>query len=84
MNAEQRRHRVAVLLVLILLLAASTLAFWDSDVRTLAKVLPVALNILGLSMILFGGWWTLFRRTISALRQAASGADEQWPATSSR
>lgn len=43
-------------LILILLLAASTLAVWESDVRTLAKVLPVTLDILGLSMILLGGW----------------------------
>ena len=71
-------------LVLALLLVASIVVFWDSDVRPLAKVLPVALNILGLSMILFGGWSTLFRRTISALRQAGAGGGEQWPATSSR
>ena len=71
-------------LVLGLLLATTTLVVWDSDVRTLAKVLPVALSILGLSMILFGGWLTLFRRTITALRQAGGGEDEQWPATSAR
>lgn len=41
-------------LVLILLLATSTLVIWESDARPLAKVLPVTLDILGLSMILFG------------------------------
>jgi|SRR5688572_12840540 len=48
-------------LILILLLAASTLVVWESDVRTPAKVLPVTLHILGLSMILLGGWSTPVR-----------------------
>ena len=43
-------------LVLIPLLAASAFVVWDSDVQALAKVLPVSLNVLGLSMIFPGGW----------------------------
>jgi hypothetical protein len=48
-------------LILMLLFGASTLVAWESDVRTLAKVLPVTLHIFGLSMILFGGWSTPVR-----------------------
>lgn len=47
-------------LVLISLLFASTLMFWISDVPITAKVLPVALSMLGLATILLGNWWTLF------------------------
>ena len=46
-------------LVLIPLLVGSTLAFWISDVPITAKVLPVALTLLGLSTILLGSAWTL-------------------------
>ncbi len=46
-------------LVLIPLLVGSTLAFWISDVPITAKVLPVALALLGLSTILLGSAWTL-------------------------
>jgi len=47
-------------LVLIPLLVGSTLAFWISDVPITAKVLPVALALLGLSTTLLGSAWTLF------------------------
>jgi hypothetical protein len=50
-------------LVLILLLAASAFVVWDSDVQALAKVLPVSLNVLGLSMIFLGGWFAQFSRS---------------------
>jgi hypothetical protein len=56
--------------VLILLLAASTFVFWDSDVRTTAKVLPITLGLIGLS-ILFGAWPTLCRPPVGALRRVA-------------
>jgi hypothetical protein len=52
-------------LVLLLLLATSTLVVWRSDARPLAKVLPVTLDILGLAMILLGGWVTPVRWTRS-------------------
>jgi hypothetical protein len=79
-------------LALIPLLAASTLVFWDSGATTTAKVLPIALNLLGLSMILFAGGLPLFRRTTSALRNAAGGegkprlgdAGTRWIRTRSR
>jgi hypothetical protein len=45
--------------VLIALLSASTLAFVLHDASATAKVLPVGLNVLALSMILFGTRWTL-------------------------
>jgi hypothetical protein len=64
-NGEQRRRRAAVLLILswvprwhpgtlvrIPLLIGSTLVFWVSDVPIMAKVLAVALSMLGLSTIL--------------------------------
>jgi len=47
-------------LVLIPLLVGSALVFWISDVPITAKVLPVALALLGLSTILLGSTWTLF------------------------
>ena len=46
-------------LVLIALLVASVLAFVLGEAPTTAKVLPVALDVLALSMILFGNWWRL-------------------------
>lgn len=45
--------------VLIALLVASTLAFVLNDAPTEAKILPVGLDVLALSVILFGAWWTL-------------------------
>lgn len=41
----------------IVLLLASTLIFLLTDARTEAKVLPVALDALALSIVVFGGWW---------------------------
>ena len=41
-------------IVLVLLLAASAFVVWDSNVQALAKVLPVSLSVLGLSMIVLG------------------------------
>ena len=46
--------------VLIALLVASALTFVLHDAPPTAKVLPVALDVLALSMILFGHWWTRF------------------------
>ncbi|MBI4636701.1 MAG: hypothetical protein HY727_10175 [Candidatus Rokubacteria bacterium] len=45
--------------VLVPLLSATTLAYWVSDVPITPKVLPIALNMLALSLILLGHWWTL-------------------------
>ena len=50
---------------LIVLLAASTAFVWGSEARIAAKLLPVALNILGLSMVLSGGWSMLSRRMVA-------------------
>lgn len=41
---------------LILLLVTSALLLWGSEARLLARVLPVSLTILGVSMIVLGGW----------------------------
>jgi hypothetical protein len=46
-------------LVLTGLLFASTLAFVLHDATATAKIVPVGLNVLALSLILFGAWWTL-------------------------
>lgn len=43
---------------LIPLLLGGTLAYWVSDEPTTPKVLPIALNMLALSIISFGNWWT--------------------------
>jgi 4-amino-4-deoxy-L-arabinose transferase-like glycosyltransferase len=49
-------------LVLIPLLLAATFVFWVSKRPLEAKVLPVALNLLALSMIVLESWWKLFAR----------------------
>jgi hypothetical protein len=64
-------------LVLILLLATSALLVWESDARALAKVLPVTLDILGLSMILLGGWLTPVRWTIGTWWPAVGTGDRR-------
>jgi hypothetical protein len=49
-------------LVLIALLVASALAFALRDASTTAKVMPIGLDVLALSLLLFGQWWRLFAR----------------------
>jgi hypothetical protein len=44
-------------LVLVPLLLAGTLAYWVANVPITAKVMPVTLNLLALSVLLFGNWW---------------------------
>jgi len=56
---------------LILLLATSATLVWESGARPLAKVLPVTLDILGLSVILLGGWLTRVRLTTANWRPHA-------------
>jgi hypothetical protein len=43
-------------LVLVPLLLAGTLVYWLSNVPTTVKVLPVALNVIALSLVVLGGW----------------------------
>jgi hypothetical protein len=43
--------------VLLALLAASTLAFVLADAPPEARVLPAGLDVLAVSIILFGAWW---------------------------
>jgi hypothetical protein len=43
-------------LVLIPLLAANALAYWVYA-PILGRIVPIALNLLGLGIVLFGGWW---------------------------
>jgi hypothetical protein len=45
--------------LLIALLAASTLVFVLGDAPVTAKIVPVGLDVLALSMMFFGTWWTL-------------------------
>lgn len=68
-------------LVLILLLVASALLVWESGVRPLAKVLPVTLDILGLSVILFGGWLTPASLNERYLVAVGRQKRAKWPAT---
>jgi hypothetical protein len=49
-------------LVLVPLLLAGTLGYWVANVPVTTKVVPVTLNLLALSMLLFGGWWRPFSR----------------------
>ena len=44
--------------VLAALLVASILAFVLLDAPVKAKIMPVGLDVLALSLILFGPWWT--------------------------
>jgi hypothetical protein len=46
--------------VLIALLVASALAFVRADAPATAKAVPIGLDVLALSVILFGHWWSLF------------------------
>jgi hypothetical protein len=43
-------------LVLVPLLLAGTLVYWLSNVPTTAKVLPITLNVIALSLVVLGGW----------------------------
>jgi hypothetical protein len=45
--------------ILIALLAASALGFVIADAPPKAKVMPVGLDVLALSVVLFGTWWRL-------------------------
>ena len=58
-----RRRWPPPLVLLVPLLAANALAYW-LYAPTLARVMPIALNLLGLSMVLFGGWWTRLARSV--------------------
>jgi hypothetical protein len=45
--------------VLVALLVASALAFVLPDAPATAKIVPVGLDVLALSLTLFGAWWRL-------------------------
>ena len=47
--------------VLVLLLAANAVLYWVYAPIP-GKIMPIALNVLGLSMVLFDGWWTRLAR----------------------
>ena len=49
-------------LVLGALLLGETLAFSIADAPVLTKLLPVALDLLALSVLSFGNWWRLLQR----------------------
>jgi hypothetical protein len=49
-------------LVLVSLLLGVTFAFWIAVIPVRAKVMPVTLNLLALSILSFGNWWRLFPR----------------------
>lgn len=71
-------------IALIPLLSGGTLAYWVTDEPIAPKVLPIALNIVALSIMLFGDWWTLAahpRRFWTAGRRACRvrRAKSQWP-----
>jgi hypothetical protein len=48
--------------VLIPLLLSGTLAYWVASGPIRPKILPIALNVVALSIILFGNWWAVFAR----------------------
>ncbi|MCI0547559.1 MAG: hypothetical protein L0027_09770, partial [Candidatus Rokubacteria bacterium] len=39
---------------------AGTVAYWAADLPIIRKVMPIALNVLALSMVVFGSWWRVF------------------------
>jgi hypothetical protein len=47
-------------LVLVPLLVAGTVAYWVADLPIIRKVMPIALNVLALSMVVFGSSWRVF------------------------
>lgn len=49
-------------LVLVPLLLVGALAFWMAAASVTTMVLPVALNLLALSILSFGDWWRIFPR----------------------
>ena len=54
-------------LVLVPLLAANAVLYWVYAPIP-GKFTPFALNLLGLSMVLFGGWWTRLARPMRLQR----------------
>jgi len=50
-------------IALVPLLSGGTLAYWVSDEPITPKVLPIALNIVALSILLFGNWWRMFAQS---------------------
>ena len=59
LHRQWRRSWPPGSLGLIALLVASTLAFVLDDAPAKVKILPVGLDVLALSVILFGAGWTL-------------------------
>jgi hypothetical protein len=49
-------------MMLVPLLSAATLVYLASDEPIVAKVLPIALNVVALSTLLLGSWWTMVAR----------------------
>jgi len=47
--------------LLVLLLAANAVLYWVYAPIP-GKIMPIALNVVGLSMVLFGSWWTRLAR----------------------
>ena len=66
-------------LVLIALLGANAFAYWVYAPIP-ENVVPIALNLLGLSIVLFGDWWAL-RRRATRRRVAAEPGTIPSPAT---
>ena len=54
-------------LVLIAVIVGGSVAFWFADEPMTTKVLPIALNLLALSMLVIGSWrWSFGQSTASA------------------
>jgi hypothetical protein len=69
----ERGHRLAAFwrrgwppptAALVPLLVAGTLAYWIVDVPLEATMVPIAVNVLALSLLAFGGWWRRFAAPI--------------------
>jgi hypothetical protein len=59
---QWRRVWPPAALVLVPLLVAATMGYWVSDQPMVRRVMPLTLNLLALSMLLFGSWWRLLPR----------------------
>jgi hypothetical protein len=60
-------------LALVPLLAANAVLYWVYAPIP-GKFMPLALNLLGLAMVLFGGWWTWLARPVGLQRAPVSPA----------
>jgi hypothetical protein len=60
-------------IALLPLLFGGTLTYWVSTEPITPKVMPIALNMVALSIIMFGNWWAWLAHSPSFLTAASEG-----------